>query len=88
MDQFVVTYEGFDLMLTQELKKGGRPDVVIQKNPFFAVMEEEVRIAKLAESKGLRVFQNGLLGISEISSEQLQQRIDERKAKTLKQIGD
>ena len=88
MDQFVVTYEGFEIMLTLELEKGNLPSVVIQKNPFLTVYEEEVRIAKLAESKGLPVYTSSIIGITATSSAKLQARIDARNARTWKVTGD
>ena len=72
MDQFVVTYEGLEIMLQQELVKGNRPDVVIKKNIFLNLHDEEIRIAQLAESHGLRVFQASLFGVSETTSEKMQ----------------
>ena len=72
MDQFVVTYEGFEIMLQQELVKGNRPDVVILKNIFLNLHDEEIRIAQLAESHGLRVYQSSLFGVSETNSEKMQ----------------
>lgn len=77
MDQFVVTYEGFDIMLQQELIKGNRPDVVILNNLFLDLHDEEVRIAQLAENYGLRVFQSSLFGVSETTSEKMLTQAEE-----------
>ena len=77
MDQFVVTYEGFEIMLQQELIKGNRPDVVIQTNIFLDLHDEEIRIAQLAESHGLRVYQSSLLGVSQTTSEEMQRQAEE-----------
>ena len=77
MDQFVVTYEGFVIMLEQELDKGNRPDIIILKNLFMNLHDEEIRIAQLAENYGLRVFQSSLIGVSETSSEKMQWQAEE-----------
>ncbi len=77
MDQFVITYEGLDKMLSQEIAKGNRPDIIIRKNLIMNSQSEQVRIAQLVESYGLRIFQESLIGISETSSEKMLSLDDE-----------